>query len=163
MRAHKIFSFRIRGHYPLGRRFPATSAMKKFCNLCRMNTALPPYNPGYRSIRFGLFPFRSPLLSESRESRSIYPKHQVNGTQLVVVFFSSWYWDVSLPKVRSYLNIDRWSLLTGFPHSDTSGSKVTNHLPEAFRWLVASFIAVTSLGIHRAPFMSPVRKPEYHI
>ncbi len=49
-----------------------------------------------------------------------------------------------LRKVTTYV--------AGFPHSDTSGSKVKNHLPEAFRWLIASFIAVTCLGIHRAPF-----------
>src|ERR1035437_4816962 len=38
----------------------------------------------------------------------------------------------------------------GFPHSDISGSKATNRLPEAFRRLVASFIAVQGQGIHRA-------------
>ena len=38
----------------------------------------------------------------------------------------------------------------GFPHSDISGSKATNRLPEAFRRLVASFIAVLGQGIHRA-------------
>ena len=37
----------------------------------------------------------------------------------------------------------------GFPHSDISGSKATNRLPEAFRRLVASFIAVLGQGIHR--------------
>ena len=52
-----------------------------------------------------------------------------------------------------------WS---GFPHSDISGSKATNRLPEAFRRLVASFIATLGQGIHRAPFTSPVRRPEYH-
>ena len=40
-----------------------------------------------------------------------------------------------------------------FPHSETSGSKAINRLPEAFRWLIASFIATLSQGIHRAPFM----------
>lgn len=43
-------------------------------------------------------------------------------------------------------------MLAGFPHSDTSGSKATYRLPEAFRRLVTSFIAYTSQGIHRAPF-----------
>ncbi len=54
------------------------------------------------------------------------------------------------------------SRLEGFPHSDISGSKATNRLPEAFRRLVASFIAVLGQGIHRALLMSLVRRPEYH-
>ena len=37
----------------------------------------------------------------------------------------------------------------GFPHSDISGSKATNRLPEAYRRLVASFLAVLGQGIHR--------------
>lgn len=67
------------------------------------------------------------------------------------------------PRFASYLIRVRWSLLTGFPHSDTSGSKVTSHLPEAFRRLVTSFIAFLSQGIHHAPFMIPVRNPENHL
>ena len=50
----------------------------------------------------------------------------------------------------------------GFPHSETSGSMATNRLPGAFRWFIASFIALTSLGIHRVPFMLPVRNHENH-
>ena len=38
----------------------------------------------------------------------------------------------------------------GFPHSDISGSKANNRLPEAFRRLIASFIATLGQGIHRA-------------
>src|SRR6185437_1379974 len=69
--AHKSFSFRIRGHYPLGPCFPARSAMKMICNLCRTSSELLPYHPLGRSRRFGLFPFRSPLFGESRETCSI--------------------------------------------------------------------------------------------
>ena len=43
----------------------------------------------------------------------------------------------------------------GFPHSDISGSKATNRLPEAFRRLVASFIAVLGQGIHRVLLCLP--------
>jgi len=39
----------------------------------------------------------------------------------------------------------------GFPHSEISGSKVANHLPEAYRRYATSFIATSSLGIHRTP------------
>jgi hypothetical protein len=36
----------------------------------------------------------------------------------------------------------------GFPHSEISGSKVARHLPEAYRRHAASFIAISSQGIH---------------
>ncbi len=39
-----------------------------------------------------------------------------------------------------------------FPHSDISGSQATNRLPEAFRRLVTSFIAILGQGIHRVLF-----------
>jgi hypothetical protein len=65
--AQKSCVFRVRGHYPLWRCFPATSAIDNFCNFCRTSTELLPYNPAIRRYRFGLFPFRSPLLRESQE------------------------------------------------------------------------------------------------
>ena len=49
------------------------------------------YYPTYRSIWFGLLPFRSPLLRESRELLSIHSKHRADRKQLAVVFFSSGY------------------------------------------------------------------------
>ncbi len=39
----------------------------------------------------------------------------------------------------------------GFPHSDIFGSKVARHLPEAYRRHAASFIAISSQGIHHTP------------
>ena len=161
--AQKWHTFHVRGHYPLGHCFPAASVIYVFCNSCRTSTELLSYNPTYRSIWFGLVPFRSPLLRESRELLSIRSKHRADRKQLAVVFFSSGYWDVSLPQVSSFpINRKVINLMTGFPHSDTSGSKPTNRLPEAFRRLVTSFIAFLSQGIHRAPFTFPVRKPEHH-
>ena len=50
----------------------------------------------------------------------------------------------------------------GFPHSDISGSQATYRLPEAFRRLVTSFIAILGLGIHRALLTSLMRRPIYH-
>src|SRR3989338_11662210 len=44
-------------------------------------------------------------------------------------------------------------LAKGFPHSDIPGSKVTRHLPEAFRSHVTSFVALISLGIHHVPLI----------
>ncbi len=48
--------------------------------------------------------------------------------------------------------------VTGFPHSDISGSKIARHLPEAFRRHAASFI--TSLESRHPPYALkfPIRK-----
>jgi hypothetical protein len=70
--AQKGHVFRVRGHYPLRRCFPATSAICDFCNFCRTSTELLSYNPDIRRYWFGLFPFRSPLLRESQVLSSIH-------------------------------------------------------------------------------------------
>ena len=76
-------------------------------------------NPGMLARRFGLFPFRSPLLWESH-----------------VVFFSSPYLDVSVQAVpHAWLWI--YHTLTevcsaGFPHSDISGSLDICSSPKLF-------------------------------
>ena len=72
--------------------------------------------------------------------------------------FSSRYWDVSLPWVRSppYSGVSV-VYTEGFPHSEISGSKVARHLPEAYRSHATSFIAVWNQGIHRTPLF-PIRK-----
>ena len=66
--------FRLRGRYPLRRAVPCTSPTKALCNspTRRQTDQLEPYNPRVTttavltSREFGLFPFRSPLLRESR-------------------------------------------------------------------------------------------------
>ena len=72
------------------------------------NTVCSP-NPGMHASRFGLFPFRSPLLRKSH-----------------VVFSSSGYLDVSVHRVPpAYLWIQyavTGVLPAGFPHSDIGGS-----------------------------------------
>jgi hypothetical protein len=48
----------------------------------------------------------------------------------------------------------------GFPHSEIPGSKVANHLPEAYRRHATSFIASIFQGIHHPPvkfFDCPVK------
>ncbi len=79
--------FHIRGHYPLGRCFPAASVIKTFCNSSRTSTTFASYNPAIRRQRFGLVPFRSPLLRVSRELRSMPPKHRPHRTQLILFSF----------------------------------------------------------------------------
>ena len=76
-------------------------------------------NPGMHAFRFGLFRFRSPLLTES-----------------LVVFSSSGYLDVSVHQVP-----DAWLCIhhtttevcsARFPHSEISGSKCICHSPKLF-------------------------------
>ena len=76
-------------------------------------------NPGVHALRFGLFPFRSPLLWKSH-----------------VVFSSSGYLDVSVHRVPFHtLWIGVWILevcSSGFPHSDISGSMDICSSPKLF-------------------------------
>ena len=76
-------------------------------------------NPGVHALRFGLFRFRSPLLTESH-----------------VVFSSSGYLDVSVHRVPLHtLWIGVWILevcSSGFPHSEISGSKDICSSPKLF-------------------------------
>ena len=76
-------------------------------------------NPGMHAFRFGLFRFRSPLLTES-----------------LVVFSSSGYLDVSVHRVPFHtLWIGVWMTevySAGFPHSDISGSMDICSSPKLF-------------------------------
>ena len=76
-------------------------------------------NPGVHALRFGLFRFRSPLLTES-----------------LVVFSSSGYLDVSVHRVPFHtLWIGVWMTgvyPAGFPHSDISGSSDICSSPKLF-------------------------------
>ena len=76
-------------------------------------------NPGMHAFRFGLFRFRSPLLTESH-----------------VVFSSSGYLDVSVRRVplpALWIGAGMHEGFScGFPHSDTSGSKGICPSPKLF-------------------------------
>ena len=76
-------------------------------------------NPGVHALRFGLFPFRSPLLPESH-----------------VVFSSSGYLDVSVHRVPLLTLCIGVRILevcsSGFPHSEISGSKDICSSPKLF-------------------------------
>ena len=87
--------------------------------LLQVNNHLCGPNPRVHALWFGLFRFRSPLLSES-----------------LFIFSSSGYLDVSVHRVPSvYL----WIQYTvhevcscGFPHSDICGSMCICHSPQLF-------------------------------
>ena len=76
-------------------------------------------NPDMHARRFGLFPFRSPLLTESH-----------------VVFSSSGYLDVSVHRVPLLTLCIGVRILevcsSGFPHSEISGSKDICSSPKLF-------------------------------
>ena len=92
--------------------FPKTVLLNLLNQLCGPN-------PGMHASRFGLFRFRSPLLTESH-----------------VVFSSSGYLDVSVHRVPLHtLWIGVWMirvLRTGFPHSDICGSRIICISPQLF-------------------------------
>ena len=67
-----------------------------------------------RRPRFGLFPFRSPLLGES-----------------LFVFLSSDYLDVSVRRVGNLIGLTGLQPV-GFPHSDIRGSKAVRASPRLF-------------------------------
>ena len=92
--------------------FPKTVLLNLLNQLCGPN-------PGMHASRFGLFRFRSPLLTESH-----------------VVFSSSGYLDVSVHRVPFHtLWIGVWIpgvYPGGFPHSDTCGSMDICSSPQLF-------------------------------
>ena len=105
-----------------------------------------PYNPLYHFLRnnkkFGLLPFRSPLLRQCALAR--------------VFLYSSAYWDVSLQRVYSSTCVEAIAVCAiRFPHSEIPGSKVAKHLPEAYRSYATSFIATLCQGIHHTPLWAP--------
>ena len=97
-------------------------------------------NPSMHALWFGLFRFRSPLLTESH-----------------VVFSSSGYLDVSVHRVPFHtLWIGVWMtgvLPAGFPHSDICGSKIICISPQLF----AAYHVFLRLLVPRHPPCALVR------
>ena len=107
--------------------FPKTILLNLSDQLCGPN-------PGMHAFRFGLFRFRSPLLTES-----------------LVVFSSSGYLDVSVHRVPFHtLWIGVWIpgvYPGGFPHSDTCGSMDICSSPQLF----AAYHVLHRLSVPRHP------------
>ena len=146
----KLLWFRLQDFHLLWCSFPETSAITTICNfLCfahyhhlitPIHIALSTWLLTWiaRWNWFGLLPFRSPLLREFCLV-SVPP-----GTEMFHFPGSASYSKCKIIEVYSI----------GFPHSEISGSKVIRHLPETYRRHIASFIAIKSLGIRRAPLLS---------
>ena len=97
---------------------PSLAGFPKTILLDLLNQLYGP-NPGVHALRFGLFRFRSPLLTESH-----------------VVFSSSGYLDVSVHRVPFLKLCIGLRILevcsSGFPHSEISGSKDICSSPKLF-------------------------------
>jgi hypothetical protein len=126
--ARKAARFRLRDSCPLWCGVPATSANARLCNFPtrRQTDRARPYNPhvttaaALTSRRFGLIPFRSPLLRESRflSFPPVTKMFQFTGLPPAPYGFRYGYARITTRR---------------FPHSDIPGSTVGQHLPRAFR------------------------------
>ena len=141
--------FRLQGYYPLWRTFPGASANGTICNFptpmqrgpdCSHNTdhATP---ARLTHGRFGLFPFRSPLLRKSWLLS--FPE----GTEMVHFpsfasnsLFDSGADDTVLP-------------VSGFPIRKSPDQSLFA-APRGLSQLTTSFIAVLRQGIHRVPLVA---------
>src|SRR3989338_429826 len=68
--ARKIVCFHVRDYHPLGRRFPATSINKQFCNFPRINTRLLPYNTPAQQRKTKSYKAQYPKSKQSTISQS---------------------------------------------------------------------------------------------
>ena len=97
---------------------PSSAGFPKTILLDSLNQFRGP-NPGVHALRFGLFPFRSPLLWKSH-----------------VVFSSSGYLDVSVhrvPLLTLWIGVRITEVCSvGFPHSEISGSMDICSSPKLF-------------------------------
>ena len=102
---------------------PSPAGFSQTFLLSSANTVCSP-NPGMHASRFGLFPFRSPLLRKSHERLALF------------VFSSSGYLDVSGHRVPpAWLWIHHAVtrvFLAGSPHSDICGSWDICSSPQLF-------------------------------
>ena len=129
---------RVRGFHPVPPAFPDRSA-RKVLSAGLPGAALQPHAD--RSAWFGLFPFRSPLLRESR-----------------LDFLSCRYLDGSLPCVCPHVpyRFRAWcqrSALAGYPIR-RSVDRRSLAPPHGFSQLSASFLAWQLLGILHGPLFT---------
>ena len=104
---------------------PSLAGLPRTVPLSSLNHVCSP-NPEMHAFRFGLFPFRSPLLWKS----------MFLSRKKLVSFFSSGYLDVSVHRVPDHtLWIHVWTtevFSAGFPHSDICGSRLMCSSPQLF-------------------------------
>ena len=125
---------------------PSLAGLSRTVLLASLNHKCSP-NPGVHALRFGLFPFRSPLLWKS----------MFLSRKKLVSFFSSGYLDVSVHRVPDHtLWIYVWTtevFSAGFPHSDICGSRLMCSSPQLF----AAYHVFLRLLVPRHPPCALVR------
>ena len=145
--------FRARDYHPLGPVFPDRYANKTFCNsfsnkLLHYHLTTPYLNrvvrlATYPTIKteFGLFPFRSPLLRKCfRQKSELFSLPP--GTEM-------FYFPGCARKRQA--SASSVSLRKEFPHSETSGSKPVQRLPEHIVATQRPSSLLRSQGIHHTP------------
>ena len=118
VRPRKSDPFRLRGYHPLWQAVPDPSTMNRIGNfptepeLRPVESRDPEYTtlPGLACIRFGLFPFRSPLL---RKSRLFSFPGGTKMFQFPPLASATYGFSCRCPDITR----------DGFPHSEISGSK----------------------------------------
>ena len=151
--------FRLPAYHRLWVRFPANSANSLICNQFstyvfaqkrkNINRSFPVLLPRLHNKlcdRFGLIPFRSPLL---RELHPLFCKPlQIDGICKIKDLIRSIFLRLlrcftSAGTLSNILCIEvLWVCHSGFPHSEIPGSQVAKHLTEAYRSHATSFIAI---------------------
>ena len=141
----RLHTFRLRGFHPLWPTFPGSSARWEFCNSpagpwpspAVSHYPVPATPTGLAQGRFRLFPFRSPLLRESR-LLSFPP-----GTEMF-----------QFPGYRPTLtggdHLLRWP---GFPIRASRDQRLLAP-PPGLSQLATPFVASWCLGIHQTPLVA---------
>ena len=104
--------FQLRGYYSLQLTFPGNSSIK-------YKSTAQSYNHKRQVSWFAILPFRSPLLRKSR-------------LLSLPVATQMFQFTTSCPVSAMYSHKQQQPLATGFPHSDTCGSKLTYSSPQNF-------------------------------
>ena len=141
--------FRLQGCYLLWREFPPASANARLCNFPtrRQTDRSRSYNPcvttaaALASHRFGLFPFRSPLLRESRflSFPPVTKMFQFTGLPSTALCIQA----------ETHAHYHVWVSPFGDP-----GIKGWSAPPPGLSQPPTSFIGSWRQGIHRVPFVS---------
>ena len=129
-----VSGFRVRVFHPLRRRFPTRFYYPSSC-------LVPAHNPGEHAHRFGLFPFRSPLLRKSM-FLSLPP-----GTEMFQ------FPGCPSPELFGSFRDDRTFLRSGFPIR-ISTNQCLLAAPRSFSQLATSFFGVWCPGIHPVLFLA---------
>jgi hypothetical protein len=160
----ELSSFRVRGHYPLGRRFPAASAIKTFCNSL-------PLKAGRSHLTTPLSEDRGLGFSLFARRYSGYHASRVPSARTYAPTERNSYCSLFLPVLRCFTSRGSHqasvTLLVAVQHCRVSPF---GHLRiKGYKPPPRSFSQVSRV-LHSRPrprhppctLMSPARRPEYH-